>query len=58
MLLPFVWRLLTRRPTFHAGPPRQSMVPVRMTADSFARLPDEEMHRIMPNKIMEPAGVS
>ncbi len=39
MLLPYLWRLLTRRPTFHAAPPQQSTVPVRIAEDSFSRLP-------------------
>jgi radical SAM superfamily enzyme YgiQ (UPF0313 family) len=39
MVLPYLWRLLTRRPTFHAAPPQQSTVPVRMARHSFSRLP-------------------
>jgi hypothetical protein len=38
-MLPYFVRLLLRRPQFHAGPPRQSSVPVRKAAGSFSRLP-------------------
>jgi radical SAM superfamily enzyme YgiQ (UPF0313 family) len=41
MLLPYLWRLLTRRPIFHAVPPPQTTVPVRLAEESFPRVPAE-----------------
>ena len=37
--LPYLGRLIGRRPTFHQQPPLQSQVPVRKACGSFSRLP-------------------
>jgi radical SAM superfamily enzyme YgiQ (UPF0313 family) len=38
--VPYLLRLLLRRPQFHAGPIPQSTVPVRQASGSFSRLPE------------------
>ena len=37
---PYIWKLLTRKPGFHAGPLMPSEVPVRKACGSFSRLPE------------------
>ncbi|MBS0208578.1 MAG: B12-binding domain-containing radical SAM protein [Planctomycetes bacterium] len=39
-VLPYLFKLLTRRAAFHAGPVPQSTVPVRQPWQSFSRLPE------------------
>lgn len=57
MVSPYLMRLLLRQPKFHAGPPRQSTVPVRKPSGAFSRLPDGFVpHIAVPRELEKQAA--
>ncbi len=51
--LPYLLRLALGKPSFHAGPPAQTNVPVEQAPQAFARLPVEAHSDLLP---LLPAG--
>jgi hypothetical protein len=43
MIVPTLWRMLFRTPSFHEGPPQLSSLPVRQVRGSFPRLPSQAL---------------